>query len=70
MANPTRRPQTSHNGGFHTSGCHAEICSVASSLATTTPFTEEEILNVCLAAYQTPPGSPNPCGREENAVIS
>jgi len=67
LANPTRRPQTSHNGGFHTSGCHAEICSVASSLATTTPFTEEEILNVCLAAYQTPPGSPNPCGREEIA---
>jgi hypothetical protein len=53
------------NGIFPTVGCHAEICSVAASLASTTPFTQDEVAKVLLAAYRTAPEDPNPCSDSE-----
>lgn len=50
-------------------GCHLELCTVASSLASTTPFSEEEVRGLLLAAYQTPPNSPNPCSETEIAGV-
>lgn len=65
IRNPTRRPQEAVNGTFPAVGCHLELCTVASSLASTTPFSEEEVKGLLLAAYQTPPNSPNPCSESE-----